>query len=151
MTDPFRVLEEQIEERLQRERTFSFLGETFTHRPSVSPAVGIRYAKQFLIISAEVAVDAQETSDEQIIRSCDETVKSCLEPESWDAWDRLRADDARIPLTFRDIFQFAEVLLGRVAGIPTDAPTDSSDGRKATANGSKADSSSRAKTSKASA
>ncbi len=148
--DPFQALEQQIEARLERERTFTFLGEQFTHRPSVSPSVGIRYAKQFLIVSTELAQSVEETSDEAIIRSCDETVKSRLEPESWEAWDRLRADDARIPLTFRDIFEFADVLLGRVAGIPTDAPTGSSDGRTATANGSKADSSSRAKTSKVS-
>ncbi len=91
------------------------------------------------------ALDRMEVSDEDMLLIGDETVLACLEPTSHPAWARLRDADAKQPLTFDEVFELADYLLGRVAGVPTSAPADSSDGRTETSRPSKGKSSSPAK------
>ncbi len=92
------------------------------------------------------AVEAVQRSETGALEIADATVLDCLEPASHKAWGKLRAADARNPLTFQEVFQVADYLLGRVAGIPTDAPAGSSDGRTATGKHSKGKSSSKDRT-----
>jgi hypothetical protein len=91
------------------------------------------------------ALERMEVSDEDMLLIGDETVLACLEPASHPAWARLRDPDAKQPLTFDEVFELADYLLGRVAGVPTSAPADSSDGRTETSKSSKGRSSSPAK------
>jgi hypothetical protein len=91
------------------------------------------------------ALERMEVSDEDMLLIGDETVLACLEPSSHPAWARLRDPAATQPLTFDEVFELADYLLGRVAGVPTSAPADSSDGRTETSRSSKGRSSSPAK------
>lgn len=175
MTDQFlEAFEARRAAREQADRSFPLAGETLVYRSSVAPEVGMRLetmrqkvreqlerlrvaasavektagngAGEASLEALSTALDSMEISDEQMLQSGDETVLACLEPESHEAWARLRSKDAPQPLTFDEIFELADYLLGCVSGIPTSAPADSSDGRTPTASKSKARSSSAAKT-----
>lgn len=175
MTDPFlEAFEQRRKLRAQADRSFTVAGETLIYRPTVAPEVGTRLEAMRQTVRSELealqaetakaqkaadadggesdttalaaALDKMTFSDEDMLQSGDETVLACLEPGSHEAWARLRSPDAPQPLTFDEVFELADYLLGRVAGIPTSAPADSSAGRTATASKSKAKSSSQAKT-----
>ncbi len=123
--------EERRAAREAADRTFQIAGATLTYRPSVAPEVGLK-------------LDAMTVSDSEMLQVGDETVLACLTVESREEWAALRSPDGEHPLTFDEVFEIADYVLGRVAGIPTSAPADSSDGRTETAKPSKAKSSSRA-------
>lgn len=180
MADPFlEAFEARRLAREQADRSFPLAAETLTYRPTVAPEVGMRLEAMREKVRAQMerlkaaaekaeraakngggdealdelgaALDSLEVTDEAMLQSGDETVLACLMPASHEAWARLRSPDAPQPLTFDEVFELADYLLGRVAGIPTSAPADSSAGRTPTANASKGKSSSRAKTPAASA
>ena len=71
----------------------------------------------------------RKLDDDELIQIGDETIISCLEPESHKTWARLRSGEQRQPITFDEVFSIANYLLSRVTEIPTDAPSDSSAGR----------------------
>jgi hypothetical protein len=175
MSDPFlEAFEARRAAREQADRSFPLAGETLSYRPSVAPEVGMRLERMRQQVrgqmerlkaaadkaeqassngGAEAAVDELaaaldnlEVSDTDMLQIGDETVLACLTPESAEAWARLRSPGAPQPLTFDEVFEFADYLLGRVAGIPTSAPADSSAGRTETASKSTAASSSPAAT-----
>ncbi len=167
MTDDFlERFEAQRAARLAAERTFDLAGETLTFKPSVPPETGTRlqaarerYANA--LQEGQRRIDAYErdntvglTTDDLdldldgLILAADEQILNCLEPDGQAAWGRLRALDAAEPLTFQEIGQIADYLLGRVTGIPTVAPAGSPDGRTTTGKQSKDGSSSKAKASK---
>lgn len=98
------------------------------------------------MLAVTEAVEAVQEAEGRALETADATVLDCLDPDSHEAWGRLRSVEATHPLTFTEVFQIADYLLGKVAGIPTDAPAGSSDGRTATGKPSKASSSSKAKT-----
>lgn len=163
MTDDFLArFERRRQERLEADRTFPLAGETLTHRASVAPEVGSRLEAMRDKVGAEVAearrriaaangepadLSDLQFDDASMIEVADDTILACLEPDSHEAWSRLRAVDAAYPLNFEEIMSLADYLLGRVTGIPTSAPADSSDGRTTTAKRSKAASSSTASSS----
>jgi len=170
MDEFLRAFEERRKARLEADRSFTLCGETLTHRAAVAPEVGmrlesmrqrVRHQLETLRKQAEEAqkangdadlaaladaLDNLDVTDEEMLSVADDTVRQCLEPDSHPAWDRLRSPDAPQPLTFDEIFEVADYLLGRVAGIPTSAPADSSAGRTETAKPATGKSSSRAKT-----
>ncbi len=164
MTDDFlERFEAQRAARLAAERSFQLAGETLTFKPSVPPETGARlqacrekYANQLAEGQRRIAAyeadnsvglmtDDLDLDIDGLILAADEQILNCLEPDGQAAWGRLRALDAAEPLTFQEIGQIADYLLGRVTGIPTDAPAGSSAGRTTTAKQSKAASSSKAK------
>lgn len=161
MTDEFlQKFEERRAEREKAERTVTIAGETLMFKAAVAPEVGFRLqamraqaAEQIDEVKRRVAeangdgtvvasVMALMPRDEEMVQVGDETVLACLEPVSHDAWARLRAPENQHPLTFAEIFDLADYLMGRVAGVPTVAPTGSSGGHTSTKRGSKARSSS---------
>jgi hypothetical protein len=164
MTDEFlERFEENRKAREQAERSFPLLGETLTFRAHVPYEIGrgleaarMRFADDLGEAQRrlnEANGTAPDLSDltlntDELVSAADAQILACLEPESREAWARLRALDAAEPLNFHEIGQIADYLLGRVSGIPTDAPAGSSGGRKTTASKSKAASSSTARTSK---
>jgi hypothetical protein len=144
--------EQRRQERLQRDRTFTFCGATLTHKKDVSPEPRIQYDKMRRTVSRQLAEaktrieDANgtppalhelEISDEEMIQAADDTILAWLEPESHAAWLELRSPDADFPLNYNDILWFVDYLGARIADIPTVAPIDSSDGRKKTGSESK--------------
>lgn len=163
MTDDFLArFEQRRQERLEADRSFPLAGATLTHKASVAPEVGKRLEDMRRQVGTELE-EAQrriqaangsppdlsdlKISDDEMIQAADETILACLEVESHETWASLRDIEAVYPLNFEEIMQLADYLLGRVTGIPTDAPAGSSDGRTTTAKKSKAPSSSTAKTS----
>lgn len=161
MDDFLTRFEQRRADRLKADRSFTVAGETLTHKPSVSPEVGQRLEEVRRQVGAELE-EAQKRiqaangnppdlsdlkiSDDVMILTADETILACLEPGSHEAWARLRDVNAEYPLNFEEIMELADYLLGRVTGIPTVAPADSSAGRTTTAKRSRANSSSTAKT-----
>ena len=154
MTDEFlERFERRRQERLAADRTFPLAGETLTHKPSVAPEVGSRLEAMRDDVGKQVAEARRRIAeangepadlsdldfrDTTMIDTADETILACLEPESHEAWARLRATDSPYPLNFEEIMSLADYLLGRVTGIPTSAPAGSSAGRETTAKRSKA-------------
>jgi hypothetical protein len=153
MTDDFlERFEAQRAARLAAERSFQLAGETLTFKPSVREKYANQLAEGQRRIQAYEAdnsvgltTDDLDLDIDGLILAADEQILNCLEPDGQAAWGRLRALDAAEPLTFQEIGQIADYLLGRVTGIPTDAPAGSSAGRTTTAKPSKAASSSKAK------
>lgn len=161
MTDTFlQQFEERRQARLQTERSFVLAGETLVHKPSVAPEVGHRLEAMRQRVAEELAEarqriekangkppdlsDLETISDDVMIKAADDAILACLDPDSHAGWARLRDPDAAYPLNWNEVVEIADWLLGRVTGIPTDAPADSSDGRTQTGKNTKAASSSRA-------
>lgn len=149
--------ERRRQERLAADRTFTLAGERLTHKAAVAPEVAHRLEAMRRKVEAELAearrrietangkpadLSDLQISDEAMIAAADDTILACLEADSHDGWARLRNTDAAYPLAWEDVMGIADWLLGRVSGIPTVAPADSSDGRTKTATSSKAASSS---------
>ena len=166
--------ERKRRERLEADRSFPLAGETLVHKPAVAPEVGQRLEQARVAVAAQLdqamalqrelqkrvedangdgpnlegldlSVLSDMKRDDEIIAAADEAILACLEPGSHKAWGRLRDPAAAYPLDFNDIMGIADYLLGRVTGIPTDAPAGSSAGRTKTAKPSKAASSSPAR------
>ena len=156
--DPWLVqFEERRKELEHADRSFEFLGETLVHKAMVAPEVGFRlgaFQRKQLAYSKEQTekVDRGETpdpmgvTDEEFLELCEWTIRSCLEPESIEGWERLRSPDAREPLSLIEIYGFATYVQAKAAGVfPTVAPTSSSDGRSNGGSSSKGASPSRVK------
>lgn len=161
--------------REEADRTFTLAGETFKYRTAVAPAVVFRFRDSQRIKwedlrdayewgekmqaaqnmngggEAEVArlmaeMPQARQTDEELLAMADATIVALLDPESHEAWARLRSEENPHPLTYDECFDFLDYLLGRVTDLPTVAPTDSSPGRTETASKSKGASSSPVKT-----
>lgn len=163
--------------REEADRTFQLAGETFKFRKAVAPEVVFRFrssqrmsfedqktewewaaklrAAQDMNGGGEEAIarliverPEPRQTDEELLATADATIIGMLEPESHEAWARLRSEDNPHPLTYDECFDVLHYLIGAVAEIPTGAPSGSSPGRTQTEKPSKAASSSTAKTSK---
>ncbi len=151
-------IEAQREARRKAEREIPFLGETLVLRPSTEYATSMRLQvariKVAMAMSAEmdangdstlhvaaVRADQVASAEQEAIAAAEEAILDCLDPVCHEAWARLRANDTE-PLTGDELFDIADYLIGRVAGIPTSAPADSPAGRTKTARSSKGNSSS---------
>lgn len=159
MSDSFlEAFEQRRKAREQSARSFTLLGQTLTFRAHVPYGVGhkleaarekfagdIGEAQARLAKANGTAPDLSDLTldTDELVDAADEQILACLEPESRETWGRLRALDSETPLNFAEIGQIADYLLGRVSGIPTDAPAGSSAGRTTTASRSTANSSSR--------
>lgn len=167
--------EEARKAREAAERTIPLAGETLRFRATVAPEVIFRFRDSQRIKledlkasyewgekmqaaqnmngegEEEIArlieqMPIQRQADSDLLNVADATILALLEPGSHEAWARLRSEENPHPLTYDECFDFLDYLLGRVADLPTVAPTDSSPGRTQTASKSKAESSSPAKT-----
>ena len=173
MTDDFLArIEERKKARREADRSFVLLGETLAVRPSVTREVGadlmaardarvtaIQALQKLLGKDGQMPANADDAqlgavveatrlvgaADDTAIQVAEETIIDCLEPGTHEAWARLRAKDAADPLTAEEMEEIAEYLLGKIAEIPTSAPSVSSDGRTETSSKSRANSSSRGK------
>lgn len=156
MTDPW--LEQFAERRKAREeadRSFDLLGERLVVRASIAPEAALRLA-QFDIRLARWKDEVDEAerlkkeppplgvTDEEMLAMDEEAIRAALEPESWPAWDRLRAPDAAEPLSLLEIHGLSRYVVSRVSGLPTERPAGSSAGPQNGASSSKAKSGSRA-------
>ncbi len=143
MTDDFLVrFEQRRKERLEADRTITISGVELQYRPSITPETALlleetrdRYVNQN---------GSRDITATNLVNIADQSILECLDPSSHDAWATLRDPAAEYPLSLTDLFDLAEYLLGKAAGTPTDAPSDSSDGRTETGQPSKDDSSSKA-------
>lgn len=126
------------EARLQEDRSFELLGERLTVKVAVAPEVGFRLNDLRRTVREEMEATARAaeqnlpapdvTTDAEMLAVAEDTIHACLEPESLEAWRRLRSTDSVQPLTFREIFTLCDYILARASGIPTGGPTDSSAG-----------------------
>lgn len=167
--------------REDADRTVTLAGEALVLRPTIAPEVVFKFREsqttmyedltalrdwgeklekaQALngdgdpeqIAALQAAMPESRLTDDELIQIADETVVACLDADSADGWFRLRSKDNPHPLEYQEVFEIVGYLLGKVAQIPTVAPSDSSDGRTQTAKPSTAGSSSPAKTPAASA
>ncbi len=169
MSDQFlEQFEKRRAERLAADRSFTLAGETLTHRAAVPPQIGLKLEEARHRVAVEVLEIQQlaegmngsidpafvrllrgQTTDTDILQTADEVIVACLEQDSLEPWGRLRAEDAVYPLTITEVMEIADWLIGKVTGIPTDAPAVSSAGRTSTGTASKDRSSSPAKPRKA--
>lgn len=134
--------EARLEEREREDRSFPLLGETLVYKASVAPEVGLRLgAFQRESIAYARAVQAAQqageaapevtVSDQEMLDLGEWVVRSCLEPESVGAWERIRSPDAARQLSLIDIYELAMYLQAKAAGsLPTVAPIGSQDGRR---------------------
>lgn len=149
---------ERREARQKAERTFLFCGEQLTHKAGIAPQVSIQFndTRNRAIAGLRAASEATEekpstvpiVTDSEMIDAADAAVRACLEPDSISVWEKLRAADSPSPLVFSEIFQFCDYLIAKCSGLPTAAPSASSNGASSGARSSKAGSSSKAGTRK---
>jgi len=151
--------EARRKERADKDRSFILGGETLTVRPSVAPEVGLRRGEfeariakfQIDVAEAEKAGKPQPelgVSDQELLDLAEGIIMDCLDPDSYDAWLRLRSPDNPDPLSLMDIYGLSGYVLSRVVRLPTDGPSASSDGPQTNGRNSKAASTSRAATRK---
>lgn len=154
--DPWLVqFEERRKEREQADRSFALLGEELTVKANVAPEIGLR-REAFQIKVAAYTVEVAEAqaakepvpelgvNDEEFLELSESVILACLEPDSLDAWKRLRAPDHPDPLSLMDIYGLSGFVLAKASRLPTVAPSGSSAGRQNGRTSSKAGSSSRA-------
>lgn len=171
MTDEWLEKFEQAHaDRETADRTFTLLGEELTVKASVAPEVALRLTAMRRAVTADLenlraaetarqeaiaagadpatltALPKLEISDQAMIDTAEATVLACLEPTSHDTWHRLRAPDHPKPLTFAEIFQICDYVIGRASATPTGGPAASPNGPTPTAATSTEDSSSPAAT-----
>ena len=140
-TDPWLTqFEERRKERDQEDRTFDFLGERLTHKAQVAPEVGFRlgaFQRKQIAYTAEQEERAARgedrepmgVTDEEFLELCEWTIRSCLEPDSIAAWERIRDPNHPDPMTLLEIYGFATYVQAKAAGVfPTVEPTGSSAG-----------------------
>lgn len=158
MTDQWlERFEQRIADRAATRETLVVLGETLVLKPTIAPQVALRYydAKIRLIqyyVDREKAQAAgkpvpelaADLHDTVLLELVEETARACIDPESVPAWERLRSSDRPNPLAWRDVMSLCEYLLDKASGVPTDGPTESSDGPTNTSKSSKGASPSRA-------
>jgi hypothetical protein len=140
LTDPWLIQFEALrKEREEADRSFKILGETLTVKASVAPEIGFRLGEfQAKLVAYQAADKERETRGEppsemgvtnaEFVELSEWTIRSCLEPDSVAAWERLRAPDAKDPLTLLDIYAVATYVQARASGLPTVGPADSSAG-----------------------
>lgn len=121
------------EERAKADRSFQIGGETFTRKIGVAP--------ESIIPWTQFVTGEAEPSELDMIALCDETVTALLEEGQEKNWQKVRDPKLKNPLTVQDITGVIMWMLGEIAGRPTGAPSDSSDGRASTGTTSKVDSS----------
>jgi hypothetical protein len=158
MTDQDPWLEQfeaRRKEREQADRSFTLLGETLVVKPNVAPEVGLRreaFQQKVAAYTVEVA-EAQATGkeipelgvdDEEFLALSESIIVACLEPDSLDAWKRLRDPAHPDPLSLMDIYGLSGFVLAKASRLPTVAPAASSNGQAPGARTSKAGSPSRA-------
>ena len=154
-TDPWiEQFEERRRERAAANRKIRLADETLIYRPSVAPEVGLRLQQVVRESQEEIAenearekrgektIDNLGRSNSEILEAADWTVRSCLEPSSVEAWERLRSLDHPEPLTSTEIIEFAFFIQARASGLPTGRPTVSPGGPQPTGTTAKGGSSS---------
>lgn len=137
----------------REDRTFPLLGESLTVKPVVSARVGTRFNsfRRQLGKQVEAAKEAEEAAkkaekngaektvaspsgllidDEQMLAMAEGTIRACLEHDSWPAWERLMDPEAEKPLSFAQVFDICDYVIGRASGLPTVEPSGSSDGQQ---------------------
>lgn len=151
MSDPWlQQFEQRRAEREQADRSFTFLGETLTHKAAVAPEVGFRLGEfqrrqlAYQLAQEEKIAKGEEpdelgVSNEELLDLCEWTIRSCLEPESIPGWERVRDPKFPQPMSLLEIYGFATYIQAKASGVfPTGAPTGSSDGRQNGGSSSKA-------------
>jgi len=111
----------------------------------IAPQVAINYydAKHRLIAYYEERENASaankplpeipdDLTDPNLLALVEETVRAILHPSSLAAWQQIRDPGAAVPLTWPDLFDLVEYLIGRASGVPTDGPSASADGPAST-------------------
>lgn len=171
MTDEWLEKFEQAHaDRETADRTFTLLGEDLTVKASVAPEVALRLTAMRRAVAADLdslraaetarqeaitagadtstltALPKLEITDQAMIDTAEATVLACLEPASHDGWHRLRSPDHPTPLTFAEIFQICDYVIGRASATPTGGPAASPNGPTPTAATSTDESSSPAAT-----
>lgn len=155
--------EARIREREQQEQeTVTVLGVALKVKPSVAPQVAVRYlsAKVRLTtyyLEREAALKAKkkeppypaDLQDEALLDLFEATARACITADSLPAWQELRSPDRDVPLSWRDVMELCEYLIGRATHHPTGGPSASSDGHSSNGASSKDASSSRATKAKA--
>ena len=153
--------EQRRQKRAQAKHQFPLLGEHLTCRAHVAPETALRfydlqarfnaYGEQ--VRAAEAAGKELPTEsgipEDEMFEVSEATILACLDEESHAAWQRLRSPDLPDPLDIWDLYGIATYVLARASGLPTVAPTGSSNGRTNTKPSSPAGSRSRARTKKA--
>lgn len=151
MSDPWlQQFEARRLERDQADRSFTFLDETLTHKAAVAPEVGFRLgefqrkqlayqkAQEEKLLAGEEP-DELGVSNEELLDLCEWTIRSCLEPGSVEAWERIRDPAYPNPMSLLEIYGFATYIQARASGVfPTGEPTGSSDGQSNGGRSSKA-------------
>jgi len=104
----------------QQEREFRIAGETFRCAGGVRP--------EELLEWVEVRPD---TAPVDALAATDRLIVSFLHGDEIDRWKALRERDTD-PITMRDLNELAKWLVANETGRPTEAPSDSSNGRAST-------------------
>jgi hypothetical protein len=102
-------------ENLNKDRQFRIGGEDFTFRGTLAAE---RLSQYVDATSGESFVRILETADQLIL--------SVLDPGQDEKWAKVRAADAQLPLTLREIQDVCSHLISVTAGRPTQSPSGSS-------------------------
>ena len=106
LPDPWLVqFEERRKEREREDRSFEFLGETLVHKAMIAPEVGFRLGgfQRRQLAYSKAQEERQErgeepepigVTDEEFLDLCEWTIRSCLEPESLEAWEATKAAES---------------------------------------------------------
>ena len=135
-TDPWiEQFEERRRERAAANRKIRLADETLIYRPSVAPEVGLRLQQVVRESQEEIAenearekrgektIDNLGRSNSEILEAADWTVRSCLEPSSVEAWERLRSLDHPEPLTSTEIIEHSSSRRERLGSLPGGPPS----------------------------
>lgn len=104
------------------ERQFQLRGRVFTVRPFVRPETIA------IIDDADLAGSSAAT-----LKEMDRGIREFLVPADREAWDEVRADDGDDVVSLLELQAISQRLVRIEAGLPTEAPSGSTDGRKPTA------------------
>ncbi len=132
--------EQRRKERETADRSFTLLGEALIVKPNVAPEIGLRreaFQNKVAAYTTEVE-EAQRAGnpipelgvdDEEFLALSESIIVACLEPDSLDAWKRLRDPAHPDPLSLMDIYGLSGFVLAKASRLPTVAPSGSSNGQ----------------------
>lgn len=134
-------------DRLDRDRTFTIGGETFTHRAAVAPESVLEWSK---LINREFRVEevlrdslgnpllddqkkpvlhiVSDISEDEALAIFDRTVLAFLEPGQEDLWRAVRSPEVENPVNLADLTALIEWLFEEATGRPTSPPPVSTSG-----------------------
>lgn len=125
--------------RLDRDRTFTIGGETFTTKASVAPEAVMRWSAmtsgEFVekdedgkVIKDEEGTPISTLSEQEALAIFDDTVLAFLEPGQEDKWKQVRSPDVPVPINLTDLQALVEWMFAEQSGRPTSPPSGSSNG-----------------------